>query len=54
MDLQSLKEYKLDYYLSYRASSWGWATWRERWMKVDWNVKEYQKFKRNIFLSISL
>ena len=49
MDLQSLKEYKLDYYLSYRASSWGWATWRERWMKVDWNVKEYQKFKRNIF-----
>lgn len=31
-------------YLAYRASSWGWGTWRDRWKKVDWQVKDYEKF----------
>jgi hypothetical protein len=37
--------YNHDVYLSYRASSWGWATWLDRWIKVDWNVCDYKKFR---------
>ncbi|MFH2030654.1 MAG: sugar transferase [Bacteroidota bacterium] len=40
-------DYGNDVYLSYRASSWGWATWRNRWEKADWEVKDYQKFKKD-------
>lgn len=36
-------------YLSYRASSWGWATWKDRWETIDWTVADYKKFKYNIF-----
>jgi len=27
-----------------RASSWGWATWIDRWEKVDWLVSDYHLF----------
>lgn len=30
-----------------RASSWGWATWKDRWDKVDWNVESFEKLKRS-------
>jgi hypothetical protein len=36
--------YDKDIYFSYRGCSWGWATWRDRWLKNDWAVKDYQKF----------
>jgi len=39
--------YHYDVYLSYRASSWGWATWRDRWNKADWEVRDYQEFKKD-------
>ena len=39
------KAYKYDVYLTYRCNSWGWATWLNRWNKVDWSVKDYNKFK---------
>lgn len=26
-----------DAYFGPRSSSWGWATWRDRWTSVDWN-----------------
>lgn len=48
LDLPSLKSYERDYYLGYRASSWGWGTWKEKWENVDWEVKEYSKFRRNL------
>ena len=41
------KSYKHDIYLSYRFGSWGWATWKDRWNKVDWEVKGYEKFNNN-------
>ena len=41
------KNYKNDIYLSYRGCSWGWATWKDRWEKVDWKVLDYQDFKSN-------
>ena len=29
--------YPYDTYFAPRSSSWGWATWRDRWQSVDWN-----------------
>jgi len=40
-------DYNHDVYLSYRGGSWGWATWRDRWEKVDWEVTDYPVFKNN-------
>ncbi|MFW6016806.1 MAG: glycosyltransferase, partial [bacterium] len=37
-------DYKHDVYLSYRASSWGWATWKDRWDKIDWDINDYSEF----------
>ena len=31
-------------YLSPRCSSWGWGTWKDRWEKVDWLVRDYPEF----------
>lgn len=47
LNLPSLKNHHKDYYFGYRASSWGWGTWKEKWESIDWKVKEYKKFRRN-------
>ena len=39
--MKSLKNYPHDVFYSYRGSSWGWATWLDRWVKTDWEVKDY-------------
>lgn len=39
--------YHEDAYLSYRGSSWGWGTWRNRWSQVDWSVSDYAEFSRD-------
>jgi hypothetical protein len=36
--------YRNDAYLSYRGSSWGWGTWRDRWSQVNWSVSDYADF----------
>lgn len=41
--MKSLKKYEHDVFYSYRGCSWGWATWKDRWAKVDWEVKDYEK-----------
>ncbi len=41
------RDYISDVYLSYRGCSWGWATWSDRWEKVDWVVSDYDEFRRN-------
>ena len=28
-------------YFTYRGSSWGWATWKDRWQTVDWQMKRF-------------
>jgi len=43
--LPCLKNYGKDVYLSPRGSSWGWATWKDRWDSVDWDVKDFEKLK---------
>lgn len=40
-------DYKNDVYLTPRASSWGWATWANRWNSIDWEVSDYVEFNRN-------
>lgn len=35
---------KEDVYFTKRASSWGWATWKNRWQDVDWKVSDYAAF----------
>ena len=32
------KNYKQGVYLAPRASSWGWGTWADKWLKADWNA----------------
>jgi hypothetical protein len=36
--------YEFDAAFGVRASSWGWATWADRWGKVDWDVSDYEVF----------
>jgi hypothetical protein len=45
--LPRLKYYKQEIYLSLRSSSWGWATWLNRWNKVDWKIKDFNNLKKN-------
>lgn len=33
-----------DNYFTRRGSSWGWATWRNRWLTVDWDINDYHSF----------
>lgn len=42
-DLKALKKYDHDIYFGYRASSWGWASWKDRWDTVDWEVSDYHQ-----------
>lgn len=44
LDLPSLKRYNKDFYYGYRASSWGWGTWKNRWFDIDWDLKDYDSF----------
>lgn len=39
--------YPHDVYFHLRICSWGWATWRDRWEKVDWNMPQYDSFIRD-------
>lgn len=38
------KNFADDVYLNYRNSSWGWATWADRWDLVDWEIKDFHQF----------
>lgn len=33
-----------DFFLLPRASSWGWATWSNRWSGVDWEIQDFGSF----------
>lgn len=39
--------YTYDSYFTQRTSSWGWATWKTRWEKVDWTLSDYGEFINN-------
>ena len=39
------KDYIADVYLFGRSTSWGWATWKDRWDSVDWNISDWNQFR---------
>lgn len=41
------RSYKYDIYFAPRTNSWGWATWRDRWGNIDWDIKDIEKFINN-------
>lgn len=45
--LSHLRKYNHDTYMCYRASSWGWATWLDRWETVDWSIADYDSFMKD-------
>ena len=40
--LESKNNLSGDVYFSYRSSSWAWATWKDRWNSIDWEVKDFE------------
>lgn len=44
------ENYADDVYLTYRGCSWGWATWKNRWVNIDWNIEDYDSFRSNSLL----
>lgn len=39
--------YKHDVYLVYKASSWGWGTWKEKWSLADWEIENFEEFRKD-------
>lgn len=39
------EDYPFDTYVCLRNCSWGWATWKDRWDKIDWTVPSYEYIK---------
>jgi hypothetical protein len=39
--------YSKDVFIAHRASSWGWGTWKDRWEKVDWEIKDFENFLKD-------
>jgi hypothetical protein len=40
-------QYPFEVYFTGRPSSWGWATWQNRWATIDWKIKDYSEFMNN-------
>ncbi|MBR3606515.1 MAG: hypothetical protein IKL51_02935 [Lachnospiraceae bacterium] len=47
IDSKKIRRYKRDVFVGERASCWGWASWKDRWDKIDWEVKDYNIFREN-------
>jgi acetyltransferase-like isoleucine patch superfamily enzyme len=45
--IQHADGYPYDAVFGIRASSWGWATWKDRWGNIDWTCAEYKNFRWN-------
>ncbi|MEJ7683897.1 MAG: hypothetical protein WKG06_39770 [Segetibacter sp.] len=41
-----LNDYQFDTYFLPRASSWGWATWKNRWVGIDWKMSTFMQLKK--------
>ena len=46
-NLKCLEKYDKDIYLSTRANSWGWATWKDRWISIDWKIRNWNNFRND-------
>lgn len=42
------KDYKHDLYLvAYMSAAWGWATWKDRWEKVDFDMHDWPEYNKS-------
>lgn len=39
--------YKYSTYFCTRSTSWGWATWKDRWSRVDFELRDWKAVTRN-------
>ena len=39
-------DYQYDAYFCSRTSSWGWATWKDRWDSCDWRLEKWNEIQR--------
>lgn len=46
-ELKFLDTFQDDVFMAYRSCSWGWATWKNRWEHVDWDLKDMKDFYNN-------
>lgn len=47
LESKRIKKCSEDVLWTYRGECWGWASWSDRWNKVDWEVEDYSFFKHN-------
>lgn len=47
-------DYCYDTYACLRNCSWGWATWKSRWDKIDWEAKRFPTIKNNFYIKQAL
>lgn len=45
--LKALEKYPHDVYYSYRSCSMCWASWKDRWEGIDWEVKDYKELEKS-------
>lgn len=41
------EDYKHDVFIMGRGSSYSWATWKDRWDLVDWEMRDYSAFRKD-------
>ena len=39
--------YQYDAFFTRKAHSWGWATWKDRWQQVDWDILDWETFSQS-------
>lgn len=47
--LKELENYNRDVYVIKKGECWGWGTWKDRWLNVDWEVKDFKQYRYNPF-----
>lgn len=45
--LKELENYEKDVYATKKGECWGWATWKNRWENVDWEVRDFPQYRRS-------
>ena len=45
--IQFPENYHYDVFSSYRSCSCCWATWKDRWQNIDWNLEHFSDFVSN-------
>lgn len=44
LPIKQLDGYSKDIYVTRKGECWGWATWQDRWNKVDWSVSDFNEY----------